>query len=130
MPGTERKLELDIDSASFDVGDDTLFGDVGLLSWSRPSDEADERIEADERRSVGDGEPLYNRALVSLASAGSVETCRVGCDGSGVDVTADVSMVMVGARSRRSGVFASWFGFDDMMAQDLEPAERIPREFG
>jgi hypothetical protein len=95
------------------LGEEMLWGDVGRFSWSRsrPSDEAFERREAGDRMSVGETLPLFSRALVSLWAL-SVYVCTDGWGapatwvgdwkGSG-ELTAEVSIVIVGARSRRRG---------------------------
>lgn len=107
-----------------------LWGEVGLLSLS-------ELKEAGERISDGEALELFNSVLVSVASALSVNTLSEGRDGEGktwtgcwkgsdAELTADVSMVMVGARSRRRGVFG-WLepsplalGSDMMMMMMME----------
>lgn len=97
VPGTAKKLELISDVRA--VGDDTLWGEVGLLSRSRGS-EAGDCSDAVDLRSVGETFALLSRPAVSAASAWSVVLGRTGSD----ELTADVSIVIVGARARRRGV--------------------------
>ena len=120
VPGTDRKLEWV--SGILVLGDETLWEDVGRLSRSRSraSDEALERMEPDERISGGELLPLLNGELASYDSALSVESWSDGSGGperictggllvSG-EFTAEVSMVMVGALSLRSGPAGDWAG--------------------
>jgi hypothetical protein len=111
-------------------------GEVGLLSCSLPSDEAYDRTDGADRVSVGETPLPFSKALVSPVGSTLLAECE-DCEGpeiwggggfwSAVEVTAEVSIVMVGARSRRSGVevdclesFSTEFLDSDMVGQEVD----------
>lgn len=103
--GTERKLFVGCDSAKFFVGEDTLCGETGLLpllskDWElrTPGGEDWEGGETVSTSSPGSCCAWELWELLGMAARGRALSMSTG------GLTADVSMVMVGALCRRTGL--------------------------